>query len=351
MKTLISGEYRTLEMSSKKLYRGIDVFKLIAAFGVVAVHTGINFLNTLGRIGIPFFVIISSFFFFQHYFKLSNAEKRKEYVKKFVKRLCLLFLTWEFFYIPLAVREYVKINFERGFTIKTLLVYVFDFFYPVPSNANGWGPSWYLIAMCMALPIFISIFYLLRKNWVILGIFCVLIEIYYIGANGYGFLTHWSTLGTYGFPRVFIYIYIGMLIAKFRNKINEYSFKKCFGCFSSILILFLIENFIIGILGGVFTSEEVVTTAPTALVGSLVAIKWQPNIANTVNARNFSTFLYCAQQWEIVVWRSFIHIFSITFLETNLIEFMFVVISSYIFYLLYRWIRNKTKWKFWTYMV
>lgn len=142
-----------------------------------------------------------------------------------------------------------------------------------------------------------------------------------------------------------------MLIAKFRNKINEYSFKKCFGCFSSILILFLIENFIIGILGGVFTSEEVVTTAPTALVGSLVAIKWQPNIANTVNARNFSTFLYCAQQWEIVVWRSFIHIFSITFLEMNLIEFMFVVISSYIFYLLYRWIRNKTKWKFWTYMV
>lgn len=205
--------------------------------------------------------------------------------------------------------------------------------------------------MCMALPIFISIFYLLRKNWVILGIFCALIEIYYIGANGYGFLTHWSTLGTYGFPRVFIYIYIGMLIAKFRNKINEYSFKKCFGCFSSILILFLIENFIIGILGGVFTSEEVVTTAPTALVGSLVAIKWQPNIANTVNARNFSTFLYCAQQWEIVVWRSFIHIFSITFLEMNLIEFMFVVISSYIFYLLYRWIRNKTKWKFWTYMV
>lgn len=86
-----------LEMSSKKLYRGIDVFKLIAAFGVVAVHTGINFLNTLGRIGVPFFVIISSFFFFQHYFKLSNAEKRKEYVKNLLRDCVYFFLLGSFF--------------------------------------------------------------------------------------------------------------------------------------------------------------------------------------------------------------------------------------------------------------
>lgn len=168
--------------------------------------------------------------------------------------------------------------------MKSLLLYIFDFFYPVPSNANGWGPSWYLIAMFMALPIFIGVFYLLRKNLIVLGILCVIIEFYFVCTNGYGYLTHCSTLGTYGFPRVMIYIYIGMLFAKFKDKINDYSFKRYLWIFGALLVLFLIENFVIKMTGGIINSEEVFTTAPTALVGSLVAIRWQPNIGNTRGA-------------------------------------------------------------------
>lgn len=114
----------------------------------------------------------------------------------------------------------------------------------MPSNANGWGSSWYLIAIFMALPIFIVVFYLLRKNLIVLGILCVIVEVYFVCANGYGYLTHWSTLGTYGFPRVMIYIYIGMLFAKFKDKIDDYSFKRCLGVFGALLGLFLIENFV-----------------------------------------------------------------------------------------------------------
>ena len=206
-------------MNVKKLYKGIDIFKLVAALGVVTIHTGIKFFDILGRLGVPFFVIVSSFFFFKHYFRLNNSIQRKNYIKKFLVRLGLLFLTWEVFYIPFAIIKFMMIN-NGTITIKSVLLYIFDFFYPVPSNANGWGPSWYLIAMFMALPIFIGVFYLLRKNLIILGILCVIIEFYFICANGYGYLTHWSTLGTYGFPRVMIYIYIGMLLAKFKDKIK-----------------------------------------------------------------------------------------------------------------------------------
>ncbi|MDB6254885.1 acyltransferase family protein [Lactobacillus amylovorus] len=148
---------------TKKLYKGIDIFKLVAALGIVAIHTGIRFFNILGRLGVPFFVVISSFFFFKHYFRLNNVLKRKNYIKKFLVRLGLLFLTWEVFYIPLALNEFLKIS-NRKIEGKSLLLYIFDFFYPVPSNANGWGPSWYLIAMFMALPIFIGIFYLCKKE-------------------------------------------------------------------------------------------------------------------------------------------------------------------------------------------
>ena len=55
-------------MKNKKLYKGVDIFKLIAAFGVVAINTGVDFFNILGRLGVPFFVMISSFFFFKYYF-------------------------------------------------------------------------------------------------------------------------------------------------------------------------------------------------------------------------------------------------------------------------------------------
>lgn len=337
-------------MNVKKLYKGIDIFKLVAALGVVTIHTGIKFFDILGRLGVPFFVIVSSFFFFKYYFRLNNSIQRKNYIKKFLVRLGLLFLTWEVFYIPFAIIKFMMIN-NGTITIKSVLLYIFDFFYPVPSSANGWGTSWYLIAMFMALPIFIGVFYLLRKNLIILGILCVIIEFYFICANGYGYLTHWSTLGTYGFPRVMIYIYIGMLFAKFKDKINDYSFKRYLWIFGALLVLFLIENFVIKISGGIINSEEVFTTAPTALAGSLVAIRWQPNIGNTINIRNFSTFLYCAQQWGLVIWGKFMHITNIKFLGINLIGFVFIVVSSYIFYLLYKWIKIKTQWKFWSYMV
>ena len=78
-------------MNTKKLYKGIDLFKLVAALGVVALHTGIKGLNVLGHLSIPFFVIISSFFFFKHYFKLDNTIERKKHIQKFLTRLGLLF--------------------------------------------------------------------------------------------------------------------------------------------------------------------------------------------------------------------------------------------------------------------
>lgn len=342
------GDY-IKQMGSKKLYKGIDVFKLMAALGVVAIHTEVNFFEILGRLGVPFFVIVSSFFFFKHYFRLNSSVQRKDYIKKFLMRLGLLFLTWEFFYIPFAIIKFMIIN--NRITIRSVSLYIFDFFYPVPSNANGWGPSWYLIAMFMALPIFIGLFYLLRNNLIVLGILCVIIEFYFVCANGYGYLTHWSTLGTFGFPRVMIYIYIGMLFAKFKDMIDDYSLKRYLWIFGVLLVLFLIENFVIKMSGGIINAEEVFTTAPTALVGSLVAIRWQPSVENTVNIRNFSTFLYCAQQWGLEVWSKSMQALNINFLGINVLEFVFIVVSSYIFYLLYKWIKIKTQWKFWNYMV
>lgn len=46
-----------------RVYTGVDIFKVFAAMGVVAIHSDATILNTIGRLGVPFFAIISSFFF------------------------------------------------------------------------------------------------------------------------------------------------------------------------------------------------------------------------------------------------------------------------------------------------
>ena len=72
---------------------------------------------------------------------------------------------------------------------------------------------------------------------------------------------------------------------------------------------------------------------------------------NTTNIRNFSTFLYCAQAWGIEVWHKITQVLDINFIGIASVEFVFVVINSYVLYLLYKWIRNKSQWQFWNYMV
>lgn len=166
---------------------GVDIFKLFAAFGVVAIHVGLPILKTFGRIGVPFFVIISSFFFFRHYGELTNEAMKKSYLIKFEKRILHLFLSWEIFYIPLLIRNNSSLFKNGGVNINTISKFIFDFLYPIPSNGNGWGPSWYLIAMMIGLPIFIYIYK--SFNIYVIAFISVILESYYVAATGYGYLT------------------------------------------------------------------------------------------------------------------------------------------------------------------
>lgn len=95
---------------NKKIYKGVDIFKLGAAIGVVAIHTDMPLLDIIGRLGVSFFVIISSFFFFKHYLHLDNEIAKVKYLKKFEIRI--LFLLWQVVYLPLAVRK-TQIFFDK----------------------------------------------------------------------------------------------------------------------------------------------------------------------------------------------------------------------------------------------
>ena len=87
-------------MSTRTVYSGIDVFRLVAALLVVAIHTSplasisadADFLLTrvLARLGVPFFFMASGFF----------VLERRGAVTRFLKRTALLYLAAIVLYLP-----------------------------------------------------------------------------------------------------------------------------------------------------------------------------------------------------------------------------------------------------------
>ena len=83
-----------------KTFAGIDYFRLIAAFMVIAIHTsplsvwneGIDFLITycVGRIAVPFFFMTTGYFVLAPYV-LSNFKKKSPIHKYLVKKFFLIF--------------------------------------------------------------------------------------------------------------------------------------------------------------------------------------------------------------------------------------------------------------------
>lgn len=333
-------------MNKRKELTGIDLFKLIAAFGVVAVHTELPFFKILGRLGVPFFVIISSYFFFQHYEK--NEDRPGYYLIRFEKRIFYLFLSWELFYTPVMLRNTYLLFKDEGLSFHTIFNFIFNFVYPVPSNGNGWGASWYLIAMLLGLPIFIFIYKMVKGNLFCLAIISLILEVYYISANGYEYLTHLCNIGTYSFPRVFMYIFLGLIITKNIHKLNTHSLKFYLVIAIILLLLFILENYIIFKVSGLSNSEEVITTAPTSFALTCVGLKWNPKIKNTKTIRKYSTFLYCSQAWPLFILPRIITL-SGTIREITF--FILIIVLTFIAFRIYEWVQKKTQWKFWSYMV
>ncbi len=98
-------------MKQSKNYAGIDYFRLIAALFVIAIHIGpfescsstVDYLFTycLGRIAVPFFLMVTGYFVIAPYI-ISQFEK-KHALKKYLLKNTGLYLGATIFYLPLAL--------------------------------------------------------------------------------------------------------------------------------------------------------------------------------------------------------------------------------------------------------
>lgn len=159
-------------MSDTKVLKGIDVLKLFCAFLIVLLHTynrdggilGNWFYNEFTPIAVPFFFIVSGFFFSKGMIRM---EWSKDYLKRYMSRIIKMYVAWTLITLPVSWLCIVKGHGDYSFALKAVYLFRMLFF------SGSCGIYWYILAMICSCPI---IYFFMKKGWgVILYIFATLL--------------------------------------------------------------------------------------------------------------------------------------------------------------------------------
>lgn len=216
-----------------KLIPSIDVFKLVMAVAVVAIHTLQPFVETLPvfcskiiniimGLAVPYFFVASGFLLCNK-LQISglNSIQSEAYLKKWLIRIIRLYLVWTIIYLPYAVVGFC--NEKLGF-LKSVIVYVRNVIF-IGENYLSW-PLWYLLAMIVAGLIYYLIL-LLRPRRFLLVLVVLAVSLVGIGH----LIDSGNTTGWYlslfkntrnGFFQGFPYMTIGFVVSAVgygRNKL------------------------------------------------------------------------------------------------------------------------------------
>lgn len=124
-------------------FESLDVFRLIAAFAVVIVHVPLGliplevqiYIKLLARFAVPFFFLVSGYFFYLGYHKSGN-----EFFLKNISKLLGIFLIASLFFLP--------INITKGdfvFSQRLILTGTESHLWFLPSLIFGTVYCWYVL--------------------------------------------------------------------------------------------------------------------------------------------------------------------------------------------------------------
>lgn len=132
-------------MNSKRNLNGLDLFKLIMAAMVVAIHTRpfdalksrtlYYVFDTATELAVPYFYMASAYLLF-----LKAEKSGLQTVKDYIFRMVKLYILWEVIYLPLALYGYIRDGMTIG---QTALVYIREFFI-TGEHFYSW-PLWYIL--------------------------------------------------------------------------------------------------------------------------------------------------------------------------------------------------------------
>lgn len=125
----------------------VDILKFIMSLFVVAIHTDpFNnnnlYINPVIRVAVPFFFLISAYFYFERLNECENYGEKLNHLKKYCLRLILLYIGWMVILMPyiLLLRSYFTEGFMYGI-VRLARSFIFG---------STFGASWYLMATIIA---------------------------------------------------------------------------------------------------------------------------------------------------------------------------------------------------------
>ena len=214
----------------KKTYNSIDLFKLLMAIAVVAIHTNpivkwknpiaIHIVMMIEDWAVPFFFVASGFFLWN-----SDEKHMSQYIKKIIRLYCV----WTFLSLPLSIYGYVI----SGNTVVSCILSYIKYFFFVGKLYNSYH-LWYLLALIYALFI---IYYMRKKGCSVFTIFCCSIGIYLVSEfflfgmdyqnkfpDGIRILVqiYQYVFNKGGIFSGFIFVALGMMIAEYRVEVNRW---------------------------------------------------------------------------------------------------------------------------------
>lgn len=331
-------------------YDVVDASKLALAFGVVAIHAnliGIGYYG-LGRLAVPFFAIMTSYFCFK-----PHAKPRSEgaSVRHTMQRLLLLFTAWQVIYLPFAVQNFNQTVLKQAANpliagIKWLILFVLS------GEQSGWGQSWYLLACLWGLPILWLLRKILPDKLILIG--ACLVEVGFVITTSYGAemmpdKAFWAIkLLLYTFVRLFVYLVIGMLLAKHEASWRQLSTQKLRLGLLLCIAGFIAENVWLALQTHDFMPEEVFMTVPLATLWAIWAMRSKWRVPYAATWRKMSTFIYVAH--TIFVW----HLFQspqLGIIERPWLMFLLASLSTSALFGVWLWLAKRTHWRVWQWLV
>lgn len=213
----------------KEEFVGIDLLKLMCALLVVFIHTcsyknqyGIVFKNVVCNMAVPFFFITSGFLY-QNSF--SFAENKNKYMKRYLKKLIIMYMLWSIISLPVAIFNIEHVYSEKSAIIKVIALVRQILF------VGSLGIYWYVLALILSILI-ISLGVIKKKEKIVyfVAIIGFIIGIFYQNYESNSNILLWLIDLIWGSERnVFcsglFYVCIGWVYGKHRIKIrNRYLF-------------------------------------------------------------------------------------------------------------------------------
>ena len=239
----------------KEEYTSIDIARLFFAVCIVCLHSGVYylvpgewyFLHGLLRLAVPFFFVVSGFFYGKNCFE--SGRTLKESLIRYEKRLMIPYIVFSCINILLNIVE-MMLQGEKfiGIAMRVVRSVIF---YP-------YGALWYIWA-CMVAAVLLYI--VLKGNKLLLGVgvgvilyaIALLMNSYYFLIEGtwiqrfVDFYLRIAVSARNGLFVGFIFMSLGVVIAKFENEIKRKNklpiYCVCFFSYMSLLVeIYLLQG-------------------------------------------------------------------------------------------------------------